>query len=714
MQTKFLLLFGLLFSGPTHSFSFIVFGDFNGGGCDRNDRVARIIEKMSQEEGIDFYLSTGDLIDGFANGDGQITSCFATDPATVNGLGCEPGVDNGNMRALLAPLMSKPPAAGLQFSFYPVIGNHDDNWGSGWYPSPCNDGICDLLHIAGEDDADMIARFINDHEPGDVCSLDANQSSHSNSFYYAFAHQNAYFIVLRQNNDSFGMLSCNNLPSSHSSCADYCTDPALFDDFLRNDRCYSVEQYDWLRGQLTHANDNNYEHIFVFGHAPLLGSGENHGATHGADQIRALLESQHVDIYFNGHNHAYERTAQVRNNALDDSGTAYITVGVAGALTDTNLTDWFTAATYRLWTSNYADTEKMATYLIVTVEDGNVSGQVKSLGVNQPTDVVDAFDYSATAGEDLIYLNGFETSLVPVIAGCEILPQDNLWNTPIDSHPVHPNNSNYLNSLGLSTPLHADFGTTWQGVDIGIPYNIIETDQSLTPIELLYWDESDLGDPSCNTSGQNNIGCYPIPVNPNIEGGSDDHILMLQKQTCLLYELFNAEQDGSGQWTGGSGAIWDLSLNQQRPLDWTSADASGLAILPGLIRYDEVHTEGEIKHAIRFTHNDIQAGYILPATHSDGGGGQDPNKPPMGLRLRLKSSVDIDGFDPTVQVILRAMKKYGIVLTDTGGSMFISGEHHDLWNDGILAQLGQLSAGDFEAVYTGDVIPYPSTRGAEQ
>ena len=159
----------------------------------------------------------------------------------------------------------------------------------------------------------------------------------------------------------------------------------------------------------------------------------------------------------------------------------------------------------------------------------------------------------------------------------------------------------------------------------------------------------------------------------------------------------------------GSGAIWDLNQNQQRPLDWTSADASGLAILPGLIRYDEVYVEGEIKHAIRFTHNDIQSAYIQPATHSDGTGGHDSNNPPMGLRLRLKSDFNISSFDPAVQVILTAMKKYGILLADTGGSMFISGEHHDNWNDSLLAQLSGLTVNDFEAVYTGDETPYPST-----
>ncbi|PID64206.1 MAG: hypothetical protein CR977_04255 [Gammaproteobacteria bacterium] len=174
----------------------------------------------------------------------------------------------------------------------------------------------------------------------------------------------------------------------------------------------------------------------------------------------------------------------------------------------------------------------------------------------------------------------------------------------------------------------------------------------------------------------------------------------------MLYEIYDA-QFSNNQWSGGSGAIWDLSQNQQRPLDWTSADASGLAILPGLIRYQETYIDQEINHAIRFTLSSIQAAYIQPATHSDGRGGHDANKPPMGLRLRLKAGFDISGFDQPIQVILTAMKKYGIILTDTGGDMFISGEHHDAWDDDVLRQLSDVTLNDFEAVETGPITPYP-------
>ncbi len=378
---------------------------------------------MNNETGIAFFVSTGDLIDGYAASNGDITSCFATDPATINGSHCAPGIPNGNIREMLAPIMQRTPLAGLEFSFYPVIGNHDDNWGSGWYPSPCGDGICQLLHKDGEVDDSMISRYINDHSAANVCSLDPAVSSHSEPFYYAFDYQNNYFIILNQNNDYFGMLSCNGLPSSHDSCEEYCTDPSFYDNASRNNKCYNIEQFDWLRAKLTYANQNSYDNVFVFAHAPLLTSGENHGATAGAEQFRSLLESSDVDIYFNGHNHAYERSKKVLGNAENPSGTAYITVGVSGAATDTNTGDWFTAANYTNWTANYADLEKMATYTVITIDGEDISGVVKSLDASLPNDIVDSFNYAAGAGQpDLIFTNSFELPIVAMIAGEELLP----------------------------------------------------------------------------------------------------------------------------------------------------------------------------------------------------------------------------------------------------------------------------------------------------
>jgi hypothetical protein len=215
-----------------------------------------------------------------------------------------------------------------------------------------------------------------------------------------------------------------------------------------------------------------------------------------------------------------------------------------------------------------------------------------------------------------------------------------------------------------------------------------------------------MGSGECNSSHDQAIGCYPIPANPSIEGGSDRHIILLQEGTCTLFEIFAAEKDAGGRWKGGSGAIWDLSQNQARPQGWTSADAAGLAILPGLVRYAEVAGSGEINHAIRITLSNIQSGYIRPASHSDGRGGHDPDLPPMGLRLRLKAEYDLSSFSAPIQKILRAMKRYGVVVADTGSDMFVSGQHHDNWDDDLLRELYRVTAGDFEALYTGEVIPY--------
>lgn len=686
-------------------FKFIAFGDFNGGGCDRNQRVADNIGNMAAEPGIDFFISTGDLIDGFGT-----TSCFATEPGTA----CQ---ISGNVRSLLSPITSIPPATGRTASFYPTIGNHDDGWGSGWYPDPCNDGICDLLRETGESDDELLARYITDHSPGEnVCSVEPALSDYSTYFYYAFEHQNNYFIFLKLNNDSFGMLNCNNLPGTHASCAEYCSDPALVDDANRNNKCYSVHQYDWLKEKLEFAQQQSMDHVFVFAHAPLLGSGTGHLPTSGADQYRELLESYNVDLFINGHNHAYERTFAVRGDQKDPTGTTYLTTGVAGALVDGTNGDWFTAATHKDWvqygdsSGNTSYAAKMAGYLVVTVSTDSISGQFKSLGLGNQ--VVDSFVINHSGPADVIYQNGFEgdtvmTDPVPEIGGCELFPADNMWNTPIDDAPLHPLSSNYIASIDAGTTLHPDFGTQWQNSDIGIPFDIIPQGQATQPIQFLYWDESDLGDTSaCDTGGSQDVGCYPIPGNPSIEGGSDKHVLLLEQESCTLWEIYKAQQDDANNWSGGSGAIWQLDQNQVRPAGFTSADAAGLAILPGLVKYDEVMVDGVINHAIRFTLRDIQKAYILPASHSDGTGGLDPDLPPMGLRLRLKADFDISGFPSAVQVILTAMKKFGIVLADSGSDMYISGSHHDLWNDEILSGINQVTAGDFEAVYTGDAIPY--------
>ena len=315
------------------------------------------------------------------------------------------------------------------------------------------------------------------------------------------------------------------------------------------------------------------------------------------------------------------------------------------------------------------------------------------------------------ADAEVILSDGFENPAppVPVIGGCPILPTDNMWNTPVDTAPLHPDSATYISHIGADTSLHPDFGTSWAGQDIGIPFNIVPLGQARVPISFEWWDESDLEADRCDTGGAQDTGCYPIPDNPAIEGApldeGDRHVLVLEQGSCKLYETC-ATTRASGQWEASSGAIWDLNQNQQRPPGWTSADASGLAILPGLIRYDEVMVEGEIRHAIRFTLSSIRSAYIPPASHSDGRGGCSTSVPAMGQRFRLRADFDISGFSAPIQVILRAMKKWGIVLADTGSDMFISGEHHDDWDDEMLAELRQVTAGDFEAVYTGDPVGY--------
>ena len=292
--------------------------------------------------------------------------------------------------------------------------------------------------------------------------------------------------------------------------------------------------------------------------------------------------------------------------------------------------------------------------------------------------------------DTFIYLPlAVRSSSSPIVAGCGVFPADNIWNTPVDTLPVDANSAAYVATIGASAPVHADFGSgLWDGGPIGIPYVDVPGTQTLVPVTFDYEGESDPGP-------------YTIPPDAPIEGGAssdgDRHVLVVDRDTCMLYELYYAfPVDGGNAWTAGSGAIFDLSSHALRPETWTSADAAGLPILPGLVRYEEV-ASGEIRHALRFTAPQTRRAYVWPARHyaSNLTGTQ---YPPMGQRFRLKADYDISGFSPSVQVILRALKTYGMMLADNGSSWYISGAPDERWDNDELHELHQLNGADFEAV----------------
>lgn len=281
----------------------------------------------------------------------------------------------------------------------------------------------------------------------------------------------------------------------------------------------------------------------------------------------------------------------------------------------------------------------------------------------------------------------------PSVGGCQVLPSDNPWNTRVDALAVHPKSAAWVATIGTSARVHPDFGTFWEDAPIGIPFTTVAAGQARVPITFDYADESDPGP-------------YPIPPNAPIEGGAsadgDRHVLVVDTASCTLYELYAAYPQGGGtSWTAGSGAVWDLSSNALRPDGWTSADAAGLPILPGLVRYDEVQA-GRIEHAIRFTASQTQRGYIAPATHF-ASSSTDVNRPPMGARLRLKASYDCTWMSHDARVICVALKEYGMLLADNGSNWYISGAHDPRWDDDALGDLKQIPGSSFEAVQTGAI-----------
>jgi hypothetical protein len=276
---------------------------------------------------------------------------------------------------------------------------------------------------------------------------------------------------------------------------------------------------------------------------------------------------------------------------------------------------------------------------------------------------------------------------LPTIGGCPVLPADHIWNTPVDQLPVSANWSVWVATIGSTKTAHPDFGSgRYDGAPMGIPFITVPTSQSKYPVSFQYADESDPGP-------------YAIPLTAPIEGGSqssgDRHVIAIDTGNCILYELY-ATYPQASSWTAGSGAIFNLPSNALRPSGWTSTDAAGLPIFPGLIRYDEV-AAGAINHAIRFTVPQTQKAFVWPARHyaSSLTGSQ---YPPMGARFRLRASFDISGFSPANQVILKALKKYGMMLADNGSAWYLSGATDSRWNNDDLHNLSQLQGSDFEAV----------------
>jgi hypothetical protein len=272
--------------------------------------------------------------------------------------------------------------------------------------------------------------------------------------------------------------------------------------------------------------------------------------------------------------------------------------------------------------------------------------------------------------------------------GCTIFPADNIWHANVSRLPVLSSSAAYVASIGLTAKVHPDFGAgDYGGGPIGIPITTVPAGQPGVKVSFQYADESDPGP-------------YPVPANAQIEGGAassgDRHVIVYDPSSCRDYELYAAYRNSDGSWHAGSGAVFDLRANALRPRGWTSADAAGLPILAGLVRYDEV-AAGHIDHAIRVTAPKTRNAYVWPATHF-ASSSSSASLPPMGLRLRLKSTVDISKLPAQARVVAQAMKTYGVILADNGSPWYLSGAPDDRWSNDALHALGGLTGSDFEAV----------------
>ncbi|MBB5872964.1 hypothetical protein F4553_006398 [Allocatelliglobosispora scoriae] len=305
--------------------------------------------------------------------------------------------------------------------------------------------------------------------------------------------------------------------------------------------------------------------------------------------------------------------------------------------------------------------------------------------------VEQAVDPGATAG---VSGTAIPRPSAPATAACHGFPADNVWRADVSKLPVHRSSSTYVASIGASAAMHPDFGSgTWEGAPIGIPITQVKPGQAKVRVSFEYASESDRGP-------------YPIPIDAKVEGGrsstGDRHVILVDAPGCRVYELYAAYPSSDGTWRAGSGAVFDLRSNRLRPAGWTSADAAGLSVYAGLVRYDEV-AAGRIDHAIRITVPRTRDAYVWPARHQ-ASVRTDAALPPMGLRLRLKASVDISRLPAQARVVAAAMQRYGVIIADNGSSWYISGAPDDRWSNDALRALKGLHGSDFEAVDTSSLM----------
>jgi hypothetical protein len=389
---------------------------------------------------------------------------------------------------------------------------------------------------------------------------------------------------------------------------------------------------------------------------------------------------------------AGETAAAVTAEAEDVTHARYpLTVEYVGAVVGQT---WMTAVIVRLNDNLGSDFSNLGDVLVGITYHGTTSNRVRIglgyIGGGPPDD--------PPASPTPTPSPGATPDLGPGASfhGKQLFPPDNPWNQDISGMPVDPNSANLIASIGLNTGLHPDFGTVYNGAPNGIPYVVVTGTQPRVAINYTaYGDESDPGP-------------YPVPPGAPIEGGptsnGDRHVLVIDRDNWKLYELGRAFPIGNGaSWNANCGAIFDLNSNALRPAGWTSADAAGLPIFPGLVRYDEVFEQGVIAHAIRFTVQNSRRAYVNPARHwaSDL---PSANLPPMGMRVRLKASFDISGFSAPMQVILRAMKKHGMFVADNGSNWFFSGAPDPRWDDDELNTLKSIKGSNFEVVQMGTIV----------